>query len=199
MKMKVFKKKSRFISLFLAILIVVFQTVSCYAYTGFTNTPLRGQERRYWCWAACAQMLLETQGIYFTQTQIAGGLTSASAYETLDRLQACAPNIQWDYHNYALGMDSVVNTINSGWAILAILFKTGVDDAHDMVITGYKRETGQYDQVWLQDPWSPNSYPNGGIEDWCDYVALMDGNYDHYSYNSSFVHWLGYKWTASIC
>ena len=82
-------------SILSTILIAALLTVNCFAYTGFTRTPLRRQEKGYWCWAACCQMLLETQKIYLSQTQIAGGIERmASVIEILDRLNACAPNIQ---------------------------------------------------------------------------------------------------------
>lgn len=86
--------------------------------TGFTKTPLRGQERDYWCWCAANQMLLETQGRYFSQTQIAGGINRGTTLEEeRARLVACASDIQWDLHYSAFSFNQVQRTINSGWAI----------------------------------------------------------------------------------
>lgn len=169
-------------------------SLNCFAFTSFTNTPLRGQETNYWCWCASDQMLLQTQGRNFTQTQIAGGIyRGATTQESHDRLAACASNLQWDIHYNALSFDQVKNTINLDWAIYCACFTTY--GGHAMVITGYDQNPAGYNNVWLQDPWGTATNPHPGVEGWCNYVAPVLGNYA----NTVFVQWQNYVWRHTIC
>ena len=180
-------------------MVVVISSLSlnCFAYTGFTNTPLRGQVTDYWCWAASDQMLLETQGIILSQTQVAGGIYRAAIpSEARDRLEVCASGIQWDLINGGLSMDQIENTIDSGWAIY--LHCESDTSAHVMVVTGYDRNPNGYNNVWLQDPWGDSEagdLPHPGEEGWCNAAAPATGNYS----GSVFEQWQGFKWKATIC
>ena len=193
--------------------IVLMVTVSllplnCFAYTGFTNTPLRGQETVYCCWAASCQMLLETQGIIKTQTQIAGSDINnpADAYGAHQKLIACAPSIQWDLIYNSLSMNSVENTIDLGWAIYCNCFdsfqysQTHNSVGHAMVVTGYKRGQNEVDKVWLQDPMGlDNTAPYDGIEGWVNYSTLINGTFNSDPNSSYFSQWQGRQWTDTIC
>ena len=192
------KKIRKFcISILFTILITTLLTVNCFAYTGFTRTPLRGQEKKYWCWAACCQMLLETQKIYLSQTQIAGeiGNNMATLIQILDRLNACAPNIQWDYIPGGKNFDQIESTINAGWAIYMLgTFGSG-DWGHTMVITGYDRNPAGFNNIWLQDPMGDDSNPPyAGEEGWCNAAAPTTGNYS----NSIFLQHQGLVWRGTI-
>lgn len=185
------KKTSLF--LITVVLISGLTTTNCFAATGFTSTPLRGQETDYWCWCAGNQMLLETQGRYFTQTQISGGIyRGASLQEQRNRLAACASDIQWDIHNNIYSFEQVKTTINSGWAIACQCQTNG--GGHIMVITGYDENAAGYNNIWLQDPWGNSTSPHAGVESWCNYAAPVQGNYA----GTSFAQWQNYVWNGTI-
>lgn len=169
-------------------------SANCFAYSkGFTNTPLRGQQTDYWCWAASCQMLLETQNRNFTQAQVAGNINrGATPLEARVRLTACAPDIQWDLINNYLDFGQVINTINAGWAIYTHLQSSA--GAHAMVITGYDHNAA-YNNVWMQDPWGNSTAPHTGVEGWCNYAAPVHGNYG----GTPFAQWQYYCWTTTIC
>lgn len=187
--------KKKFVFLISVLLISGLLSMNCFAFTGFTNTPLRGQERDYWCWCASDQMLLQTQGRNFTQTQVSGGIYrgASSTMEAHDRLAACASDIQWDVHYYAYSFDQVKNTINLGWAIFCTCYKT--NGGHAMVITGYDQNPAGYANVWLQDPWGNATSPHTGVEGWCNYLAPVQGNY----VNTVFAQWQNYVWSDTMC
>lgn len=195
--MKKGKIKKTSISLISMVVITCLLSINCFAYTGFTYTPLRGQQTDYWCWAASNQMLLDTQNRNFTQTQIAGNINSgASASQARVRLTACAPDIQWDHHASSLSFDSVENTIDSGWAIW-IGCSRGLQ-GHAMVITGYDRNPAGYNNVWLQDPWGDDdSAPHDGEEGWCNYASPILGEFR--GTGTVLEQCEGYKWTDTIC
>ena len=191
------KKIKKFcISILSTILITALLTVNCFAYTGFTRTPLRGQETDYWCWAASCQMLLETQNIYLSQTQIASGLNDAATIsQILGRIRACAPNIQWDYHKGGRSFEQIESTINTGWAICMLGVYRGTNSGHAMVITGYDRNPAGFNNIWLQDPWGDdNTAPHDGEEGWCNAAAPGTGNYS----NSIFLQCQGLVWDGTI-
>lgn len=197
--MKKSKIKRTLISLISMVVVTSLFSINCFAYTGFTNTPLRGQETDYWCWAASNQMLLETQGIYRTQTEIAGGLNrGASAAEARAKLILRSPGIQWDLYDSSLSFDSVENTIDSGWAIW-IGCSRGLQ-GHAMVITGYDRNPAGYNNVWLQDPWGDSESgenPHPGEEGWCNYASPILGEFA--GTGTVLEQCEGYKWTDTIC
>lgn len=186
---------------FVLIISVFLLPLNCFAYTGFTNTPLRGQETEYWCWAASDQMLLETQGIIKTQTQVAGSYNhSVYPSQAKERLLACSSNIQWDLTYNYLSMNSVENTIDLGWAIFCNTvfynFHNQMYYGHAMVVTGYKRGANETDKVWLQDPYGDDpTAPHDGEEGWCIYSALISGNYS----GTIFYQWQNYAWQDTIC
>ncbi|MBR3968670.1 MAG: C39 family peptidase [Clostridia bacterium] len=175
------------------VLIAGLLTVPCSAATGFTITPLRGQQTDYWCWCAGNQMLLETQGRVFTQQQIAGGINrGATLAEQHARLRVCASDIQWDIFYSACSFQQVKTTINLGWAI-ACQCQTS-SDGHIMVITGYDQNSSGYNNVWLQDPWGNDTSPHTGVEGWCNYNALRNGNYSR----TIFSQWQNFVWNGTI-
>ena len=179
----------------LAIIISVLLSFNCFAYTGFTYTPLHGQETNYWCWAASDQMLLETQWIVLSQTTVAGGINrQATLAETKNRLSSCAPYLQWDVIYSPVNISGIENTIDSGWAILAACQSSS--SGHMMVITGYDINYGGSNYVWLQDPWgNSNISPHSGEEDWCNLTSLSTGNYS----GSVFLQCQGLIWVYTIC
>lgn len=191
------KKIRKFcISIVSMILIMALLTVNCFAYTGFTRTPLRGQETDRWCWAACCQMLLETQKIYLSQTQIAGGISGgATVSQILSKLNAYAPNIQWNYYNGGRSFDQIESTINAGWAICMLGIYIGTNGGHAMVITGYDRNPAGFNNIWLQDPWgNDNIAPHDGEEGWCNAAAPATGDYS----NSIFLQCQNLVWNETI-
>lgn len=180
----------------LATVISVFFSINCFAYTGFTYTPLHGQETNYWCWAASDQMLLETQWIVLSQTTVAGGIyRNASLSETKSRLSACAPGIQWDVIYNPINISGIENTIDSGWAILAACQSTS--SGHMMVITGYDINYSGSNNIWLQDPWGDlyTTAPHPGEEGWCSLSSLLNGNYS----GTIFTQCQGLIWIYTIC
>lgn len=196
--MKKSKIKRTLISLISMVVVTSLFSINCFAYTGFTYTPLRGQETNDWCWAASDQMLLETQGIYYSQSDIAGDIEGgASVYQARARLEACSPDdMEWDLYNRVLSFDSVENTIDSGWAIF-IACTTGYS-GHAMVITGYDRNPAGYNNVWLQDPWGDDeSAPHDGEEGWCNYASPVLGEFA--GTGTILEQCEGLRWFASIC
>ena len=176
--------------------IVIFTSllsIESFAVTGFTRTPLRGQETDWWCWCASNQMLLETQGRFFTQTQIANGLNSeATMQQQVDRLERCAGDIQWDSYEHTSTFDKVKRTINLGWAICCLCYTS--NNGHAMVITGYDENSAGFNNVWLQDPWGNSTSPHTGVEGWCNYQSLINGNYS----GTAFAQFQGHIWGATI-
>lgn len=169
-------------------------TLPCSAVTGFTRTPLRGQQTNTWCWCACGQMLLETQNRIFTQQEIAGNISGGATITQLQtRLTACASDIQWDVHNEIYSFEKVKKAINLGWAITCYCFpSSGI--GHAMAITGYDQNANGYNNIWLQDPWGNNTAPHTGVEGWCNYYAPVHGNY----VNTVFAQWQGYVWKSTL-
>lgn len=187
------KVKKIFYVTITALVVFSLLTIPCSAATGFTRTPLRGQETDYWCWCASNQMQLETQGRYFTQTQIANNIhRGATVAEQVERLQACAPDIQWDVHYFVYSFEKVKNAINLGWAISILSYNSS--DGHSMIITGYDQNSAGYNNIWLQDPWDNNDSPHTGVEGWCNYYAPVHGNYA----NTVFGNWQNYIWEITI-
>lgn len=63
-------KKKFWLAVILSVLIIMSNVATSYAVQGFTPCPLRGQEKKYWCWAASTQMLLESKWYYKKQSEI---------------------------------------------------------------------------------------------------------------------------------
>lgn len=173
-----------------------------YAAQSFTPCPLRGQEKRNWCWAASTQMLLESKKYYKNQSQIVSYIYGsavdrpASSQSVKQAAQwGSGGSLQFDVNYNALpfsGSGSVVSSINNGWSIAAGCIPTSqYATGHMMVITGY--DTGN-NNIWLQDPQGKSSWtPAQGYETWCNYSALVNG-----SLNQTQFYYLNHKWVESI-
>jgi hypothetical protein len=200
--MKANNKKSYLIISILTIVIISFSSIFAYATQSFTPSPLRGQEKSGWCWAAVTQTLLETKSYWKTQSQIATfifGYPNNSGADIFQMQRAAqwgtGYNLQYDVTLAPLpfsGAKSVVSSINNGWAVAAQLGHPYIYYGHVMVITGYDTSNSR---LWLQDPQgSTSTFPAKGVETWALYSAVTNGNYA----GSKFSIWKGYKWETSL-
>jgi hypothetical protein len=194
--------KRKIVGLILGCILLFTANSSCFAAKAFTPTPLRGQERSYWCWAASDQMLLETQQIILSQTLVAtlGSppttlFSGATRQQTYDHLAGHAPHLTWNNNTGYYAFSRIQSSINTGWALLGLLSKSS--GGHAMVITGYDQNPAGYNNVWLQDPWGMSFTTfTGGIEGWVNYSAPIAGNYANSIFAGS--PFTGYAWNVTM-
>lgn len=194
----------------------------------FTTTPLRTQEKSKWCWAASAQMLLETRQQYTVYSQklakqvhIADAkppgdanppFTNSSEDKPLILSQIKAKMsyitaVQYDTYERSLSFSEVKGGINGGWAIGALLFSNKKNLGHMVVFTGYDSGISpqgiSWNNVFMEDPRGDPRKNNitgkiEGREGWVNYNAIKGD--DGYGYSSWFDYYSGegYKWLQSI-
>lgn len=192
--------KNKILVIMLAACIMLCEYSTIYASQSFTPSPLRGQEKSNWCWAATAQTLVETKGYWKTQGELATYVfgyeknDGVTAYQLADAAHwATDYTLQYDVTNAALpfnGSGSVVSSINYGWAV-AVGLRAGYG-GHMVVITGYDTYD---DTVWLQDPQGKtNIFPASGYETWTTYDSLISGDYSQ----TNFTYLQNYSWSQSV-
>lgn len=126
------------------------------------------QRQANWCWAACAQMVLNYHGLYVTQEQIVtkiyGGLVDrpADEYQIKRALSGWAPNVQGRMsYIYCQSGFSNVNEITQSlaykWPLIVGLRNPNGGVGHAYVLTAIYYSTDQFnntipDKVVLRDP-----------------------------------------------
>lgn len=130
------------------------------------------QRQANWCWAACAQMVLNYHGLNVSQEQIVtriyGALVDQPANDMQVRtaLSGWAPNVQGGYSTiYCVqGINSaneITANLNNRWPLIVGLRNPGNNVGHAYVLTAIFFNTDGYnntipEKVVLRDPFPGN-------------------------------------------